>query len=97
MKKFSKDICSAFTMVLLAYFSAALAPNASAVDAPPDGGYPNGNTAEGTNALFSITNGDFNTAIGESALYSNTQGRDNTGVGLPSALPQHVLRKYCDR
>ena len=31
---------------------------ARAVVPPPDGGYPNGNTAEGEDALFSLTTGD---------------------------------------
>ena len=30
----------------------------------PDGGYPGGNTAEGQNALFSLTDGTYNTAVG---------------------------------
>jgi hypothetical protein len=46
----------------------------SALSPAPDGGYPNGNTAEGDNALFSLTTGDSNTAIGASALQSNTSG-----------------------
>src|SRR5215472_3960652 len=33
-----------------------------AVTPAPDGGYPNFNTAEGTNALFSLTSGTNNTA-----------------------------------
>ena len=40
-----------FTFIAAAACSALL-PAAFAVDPPPDGGYPNGNTAEGTNALF---------------------------------------------
>ena len=39
---------------------------------PPDGGYPNRNTAEGTGALLSLTTGFQNTAIGFNALISNT-------------------------
>ena len=54
---------------------------ARAVDPPPDGGYPNGNTAEGEDALFSLTTGFSNTAIGYHAFYSNTVGYDSTAVG----------------
>jgi hypothetical protein len=39
------------------------APTAQAVTPAPDGGYPNGNTAEGKDALFSLTTGRSNTAI----------------------------------
>src|SRR2546423_10281229 len=44
---------------------------------PPDGGYTNNNTAEGSDALFSLTNGPDNTALGFHALYSNTTGDSN--------------------
>jgi len=54
---------------------------AQAVNPPPDGGYANGNTAEGTNALMSLTTGKNNTAIGRAALRANTQGNFNTAVG----------------
>jgi hypothetical protein len=54
----------------------------SALSPAPDGGYPNGNTAEGDNALFSLTTGDSNTAIGASALQSNTSGNYNTASGV---------------
>src|SRR5438552_1837118 len=57
------------------------APIALAVDPPPDGGYPNQNTAEGDGALFSLTTGSANTAIGNVALYANTTGSFNTAVG----------------
>jgi uncharacterized coiled-coil protein SlyX len=63
----------------LAWF--ALSPTAQAVDPPPDGGYLNQNTAEGANALFSLTTGYENTAIGFDALLSNTTGSDNTANG----------------
>jgi hypothetical protein len=39
-------------------------PKAQAVSPPPDGGYPGGNTAEGENALFSLTTGLYNKALG---------------------------------
>ena len=39
-------------VLALALACFALSPTARAVDPPPDGGYPNGNTAEGNNALF---------------------------------------------
>src|SRR5439155_559400 len=54
-----------------------LSPQARAVDPPPDEGYPNQNTAEGDDALFSLTTGADNTAMGFDALDSNTTGSDN--------------------
>src|SRR5262245_33779649 len=48
----------------------------------PDGGYPNGNTAGGNGALFSLTNGAWNTALGLQALYSNSSGFYNTAIGV---------------
>src|SRR5205823_72683 len=59
----------------------AISGNAHAVTPPPDGGYPNYNTAEGDDALFSLTSGGANTAIGTQALYSLTTGNNNTAVG----------------
>jgi len=67
-------------VLAVAFF--ALASTAQAVTPAPDGGYPNGNTAEGTNALFSLTNGIDNTALGQSALYNTTTSDYNTGVGF---------------
>jgi hypothetical protein len=63
----------------IAWFT--LSPTAQAVSPPPDGGYPNDNTAEGTDALFSVTTGPDNTAIGFDALFSNTTGDSNTATG----------------
>jgi hypothetical protein len=66
--------------VALACF--ALSSTAQAQLSPaPDGGYPNDNTAEGTDALFSVTTGPDNTAIGFEALFSNTTGDSNTAIG----------------
>ena len=64
----------------LAWF--ALSPAVRAVSPPPDGGYANGNTAEGTDALFSLTTGTNNTAAGFLALFHNTTGFDNTANGF---------------
>ncbi len=55
--------------------------NAHAVVPPPDGGYPGGNTAEGNNALLSLTTGQYNTAVGLNSLSSNTTGVFNTAIG----------------
>jgi len=66
---------------LFAFACFALSPRARAVDPPPDGGYPNFNTAEGEDALFSLTTGFNNTAIGYRALYGNTTGLINTAIG----------------
>jgi Chaperone of endosialidase len=66
-------------LIAVAWF--ALSPTARAVTPAPDGGYANGNTAEGTDALLSLTTGMFNTANGEFALENNTTGDDNTATG----------------
>jgi Chaperone of endosialidase len=58
-----------------------LLPTAQAVVPPPDGGYPNFTTAEGQNALFSLTTGAANTGVGWFSLKSVTTGSFNTGVG----------------
>jgi hypothetical protein len=61
-------------------------PKAQAVVPPPDGGYPGFNTAEGQNALFSLTTGAANTAVGWRSLFSDTTGSFNTGVGAGALL-----------
>jgi Chaperone of endosialidase len=68
------------TINLIGAFVLAAA-TARAVDPPPDGGYPNFNTAEGDSALFSLTTGSNNTAIGSNALLGNTTGGGNTAIG----------------
>jgi len=69
-------------LIPLVFACFALLPTAQAVLPAPDGGYPGGNTAEGTNALFSSTSGVYNTAIGLSALRSDTTGSRNTANGV---------------
>jgi len=72
-----------FTLTSLALFTS---PNAFGVSPPPDGGYPGGNTAEGQNALFSLTTGGYNTAIGFLSLRSNQTNNLNTAVGAGTLL-----------
>src|SRR5437588_51483 len=71
--------------LVLGLLALSPAPKAFGVLPAPDGGYPNQNTAEGTDALFSLTTGYSNTATGSDALYSNTTGYCNTANGV-SAL-----------
>jgi Chaperone of endosialidase len=68
----------AITLLLTCF---ALMPLAQAVVPAPDGGYPNGNTAEGQKALLSLTTGGFNAAIGFFSLSANATGSFNTAVG----------------
>ena len=77
----SRNTTLLLVLIALAFACFALTRQAHAVSPPPDGGYPGNNTAEGQNALFSLTTGTNNTATGKRALYSNTSGNDNTAVG----------------
>jgi hypothetical protein len=74
----------AFVFVPLALVCFGLSPTAKALlpPPPPDGGYTGANTAEGTNALFSLTSGVDNNAVGFQALYHNTTGSNNTAAGF---------------
>jgi hypothetical protein len=63
-----------------------LAPDTFGVVPPPDGGYPNFTTAEGQNALFSLTTGAANTAVGWHSLFSDTEGSFNTATGAGTLL-----------
>jgi hypothetical protein len=75
-----------FLVIPLALACFAVSPTVEAVDPPPDGGYPGANTAEGDNALFSLTTGVENTANGNQALYSNANGNFNTANGSSALL-----------
>lgn len=74
-------IIAALTLLCLAFL-----PNLQAISPAPDGGYPGGNTAEGQNALLSLTTGTYNTAVGFDSLVLNTAGNFNTGVGAGALL-----------
>jgi hypothetical protein len=63
-----------------------LPQRAQAVSPPPDGGYPNFTTAEGQNALFSLTTGSANTAVSWFSLWGNTEGGFNTATGAGALL-----------
>ena len=73
-------------LILVALGCFALLPKAQAVVPPPDGGYPNFTTAEGTNALKNLTTGAANTAIGWYSLFSDTSGGFNTALGAGTLL-----------
>src|SRR5438477_283183 len=75
MKK--RQTVSAAVLFTLGYLT--LAPQARAVC--QDACLPSANTAQGDNALISLTSGGYNTAIGFEALISNTSGSSNTAIG----------------
>jgi hypothetical protein len=74
------------TTMLLALGSFALPQRTLAVSPAPDGGYPGFNTAEGQNALFSLTTGQGNTAVGWFSLWGNAAGSFNTATGAGTLL-----------
>jgi hypothetical protein len=76
----------AFIIMPFVLMCVATLPGARAVSPPPDGGYPGGNTAEGTDALLSLSSGTDNTAIGADALANNVSGNDNTAVGFQALV-----------
>ena len=67
--------------ILIGILCIGLLPRAQAVVPPPDGGYPNFTTAEGTKALQSLTTGAANTAVGWFSLFGTSSGSFNTAVG----------------
>jgi trimeric autotransporter adhesin len=63
-----------------------LCPMVLAVSPAPDGAYPGGNTAEGQQALLSLSIGTYNTSVGFLSLRNVTAGNLNTGVGAGTLL-----------
>ena len=75
-----------FTTIFMALGLLALSPMVRAVSPAPDGDYPGGNTAEGHNALFSLTSGAYNTSVGFMSLFGNTTGAFDTAIGAGALL-----------
>jgi len=80
---FMKTVIRLFLAFL---YLVALGLKTYAVSPPPDGGYPAGNTAEGQDALLSLTTGGYNTAVGFLSLRSNIIGNFNTATGAGALL-----------
>ena len=79
-------IRSSVILITLACGFMAFLSKAQAVVPPPDGGYPGGNTAEGTSALLSRTTGMYNTAVGIYSILSLSDGNFCTGIGAGTLL-----------
>ena len=75
-----------FVFITFVFACFAFVQHAQAVSPAPDGGYLGGNTAEGQNALFSLSSGTYNTALGFFSLRSNTTGSLNTAIGAGTLL-----------
>jgi hypothetical protein len=74
------------TFVVLSWFAMPITRNAFGVSPPPDGAYPNFNTAEGQNALLSLSGGTVNTAVGFGSLQANRTNSFNTAIGAGTLL-----------
>src|ERR1043166_9993629 len=75
-KRTTISLATVFVLACLAFL-----PGARAISPAPDGCYPNFTTAEGCDALGSLTIGAGNTALGWRSLFLTTTGSFNTGVG----------------
>src|SRR5215211_3808528 len=72
--------------VALTLICTALSPAAQAIVPAPDGCYPNFTTAEGCEALNSLTSGAGNTGVGWRSLFSNSSASFNTAIGAGSLV-----------
>jgi len=72
--------------ITLTLLCIGLLPRAQAVVPPPDGGYPNFTTAEGTNSLKNLTTGAGNTGVGWFSLFGDSSASFNTAVGAGTLL-----------
>ena len=82
MKRSIKIPIPSFLIALIIALACGVGQSSvQAVSPAPDGCYPNFTTAEGCNALQSLTIGAGNTGVGWYSLFLNTSGNFNTGVG----------------
>ena len=89
MRKSIKNLTTTLLLsplMLTCFTLSEMAHAAPDVTPPPDGGYPRGNTAEGEEALFSLTTGYYNNAVGFLSLFSLTTASFNTGDGAGTLL-----------
>jgi trimeric autotransporter adhesin len=89
-KLLTHSLHSIFVLTMLSSLAIWLCHSSFGVTPAPDGDYGNGNTAEGSNALFNLGMGQNNTAIGAVALFHNDIGSRNTAVGS-SALVDNTI------
>src|SRR6266498_1215146 len=76
-----------FTTILSALVCFGLCQQVqSATDTPDPGAKPLSNTADGTNALLSLTSGLYNSAFGFDSLLSASNTSFNTGVGAGTLI-----------
>jgi len=77
-----------FILATLAFTWLAFPSTTRAVGPPPDGGYPNFNTAEGESALNVADPGFGNTAVGYQALLNDLASfnRQRPGKGAPQVI-----------
>jgi hypothetical protein len=76
-----------FTTALSAFVCFGLCPQGqSATDTPDPGSLPISNTADGSNALLSISSGIYNSAFGFDALLAISDGSFDTGVGAGALI-----------
>ena len=90
MTRITKCVYGTIALLALHCFAVLSTPKAFGVVPSPDGGYPGGNTAEGQNALFSLTSGTFNTAVGFLSGHTFTIGNLNTAIGAGALLLTHA-------
>jgi hypothetical protein len=90
MKKTAESI-----LLILSLVCIGLLPNVQAVSPPPDGGYPGGNTAEGQDALLSLTTGTFTQPLVFSRSRATKRGRSTQPLALGRSLstPQTKIRQ----
>ena len=86
-----------YIMLHLFALGCLLCPVARAVVPPPDGGYPGNNTAEGQNALLSLTTGTFNTAVGSLSLKERYNRQRQYGCRRGNAFCQRCRPKHGHR